>query len=140
MSALANENSRVAWLMARLANRRNHLIDLVRRLTGMGSPGAMKPSLFAKFTRMLEDVAASAREEMSLLKQIEDIEQKHRFLRKHKRLKCAVPKSKIPANANCEEAKHEPKSGFMRLLWLIILWYLFMRQKVNYKNQKLTAD
>jgi hypothetical protein len=137
---LANGNSRVAWLMARLVNRRNHIIDLVRRLTGLGTPGAMKPSIFAKFLHMLDDVGSSVREEMALLKQIEDVEKKHRFLRVAKRLKCAVPKAQTVANSNSGDIKKEPVSGFNRLLWLIILWYLFVRKKINYKKQDLTAD
>jgi len=142
MPALAGDSSRLAWLSARLANKRNRIVDLVRRMTGLGPMAALKPALFAKFLHMLDDVAAASKEEIQLLSRIEAVESRHRFLRIGKKLKCAAKRPKTE-DSNCytdENHETDARRPSRSLLWLIVFWYLFMRQERNQKKQGLTVD
>jgi hypothetical protein len=122
-----------------LANNRNRILGLLQRLTGLGPAGSLQPpALFAKFTHWLGEVAAAKDEEMSLMTRIENIEREHRFMRLAKRLKHAAPRQET---AYDHPYCNDNKRGFLRgSLLLILLWYLFMRQKINQKKQGLTVD
>jgi hypothetical protein len=142
MPALAGDSTRLAWLSARLANKRNRIIDLMRRMTGLGPVAALKPALFAKFLHMLDDVAVASKEEIQLLSRIEAVEGRHRVLRLGKKLKCAVIRPKTEDSSGYTDEDHEldAKRPSRSLLWLIVFWYLFMRDKRNQKKQGLTVD
>ena len=140
MQSIASRSSEIAWLSARLANRRNNILDLVQRLSSFGPAAGQNPAIYGKFLRMLDDVAASMHEEVGLIGRIEDIEQRHRLRRTNKQLKQAVPPAKTAVATCLEERKPEPRRPFLTLFDLIILWYLFARKKINHKKQDLTAD
>jgi hypothetical protein len=138
MPVIRDHTSQIAWLTARLATHRNRILGLWRRVTGLGHAPSLKPALFAKFSHWLDDIAAAKTEEMNLMTRIEDIERKHRFMRLAKRLKLARPGYQLEVrNEDCEAAPNRP---FHTLIWLIVFWYLFMRQKINQKMQGLTVD
>jgi hypothetical protein len=135
--SLAKQSGRLAWLGAALSEQRRKIGRLLVRMTSLGPREAMKPAVFSKFLSMLEQVAVAQDEEIKLLSQIEAIEQKHRFMRKGKKLRRAQPrKAPLPDWKDYPGAKRPA----MSLWWLIILWYLFMRQKINQKKQALTAN
>jgi len=141
MSISAVQSGRLAWLMVTLADKRARVAGLLRRLSGMGPAGAVAPKLFGKFLDLLDEVAAATSEETGILSRIEAIEQKHRFMRAHKKLKIAAPRLvMLPAALMPAKAKRSPLE-----LWLfLILWYLVLRPlprlKINQKKQGLTVD
>jgi hypothetical protein len=137
--SLAKESGRLAWLGAALTQQRRKIGKLINRMSSMGPSGALKPSVFSKFLGLLEQVAIEQKEEIRLLSQIETIEQKHRFLRKDKKLRRARPAvaSSIARWHDYPGVKKPSNGG---LWWYIIVWYLFSRQKINQKKQALTVD
>ena len=138
MSGITEGSNHRAWLMARLANNRNRILGLLQRLTGLGPPGSLTPALFAKFTHWLGEVAAATNEEMSLMTRIENIEQKHRFMRLSDKLKRANPRN--PAAIEQSYCPDNAGSFLKRPILLILVWYVFMKRKINQKKQGLTVD
>jgi hypothetical protein len=105
----------------------------------MGAPGAMNPTIFGKFLRMLDQIAAEREKEIRILNQIEAVEEQHRLCRKHNQLEQGIPQPENkPGLPPAEEEEAEPpKTG---LLWLAAIWYLFGGGLINQKKQGLTAD
>ncbi|HUY67676.1 MAG TPA: hypothetical protein VMV79_00040 [Alphaproteobacteria bacterium] len=140
--SIAKESGRLAWLGATLGQQRRKIARLLNRMAAFGPRGSMTPAVFRKFLGMLEQVAEAREQEMHLLSRIEDIEQKHRFMRKTRKLKRARPRpaSGLPADFDWKAypgLKKPPQRGIM---WLLAFWYLFLRQKSSQKKQGLTAD
>lgn len=128
----------LALLSAALLKQRDRLTVLMHRLTGLGVPGAMKPSVFDKFIRMMDQVAAAKDRETDLLSKIEAVEARHRFQRQCKTLKHPEPESKHLENLLPEpEPSERPKHGW---LWFAAIWYLFAHSGNDQKKQRLTAD
>src|ERR1700722_5984226 len=115
MTAYKNDTSRLTWLLAALAAQRDKLANLLCRLTGLGTPGAMNPSIFGKFLRLLEQVAAEREKEMRILDRIENVEKLHRYRREHHQLQDAP----APQNPDDEEPDDEaaPEPARKGLLW-----------------------
>jgi hypothetical protein len=133
-------SSRIAWLMANLAGRRHLLRALTARISGLGVLASLSPKLFRKVMGMLDEVAAAKHEENTLLSRIEDIEQKHMFLRRTKGLRMAI---KAPANSNRAPAHipaHLPERPAPSRLWGFVLWWMFLSEGINQKKQDLTAN
>jgi hypothetical protein len=138
MSSLTRDESYLAWLMAGLVGKRDRIVDLLRRLSGLGR-AAHKPKLFRKFLNMLDEVALAKREETSLISRIEAIEQKHRFLRQSKSLRQFGVKAAAPLPVLFPKYP-EPKPRGPSKLWLLVLWYYLLRSKNNQKKQGLSYD
>jgi hypothetical protein len=133
-------NRQIDWLMARLTGKRDRISGLLRRLVGMRPADKLKPSLFAKFLRMIDEIAAATQEENCLLGRIEHIEQKHLFFRRDKALKRVTAGVKQAANSNGLADERPKIRTSLGVLDLIVLWYVFMRSERNQKKQGLTAD
>ncbi len=136
MPSAANQTSRLSWLSASLANKRDKILDLLSRLTGFGSGGRDDPSIFRKFADMLEEVATAKEEEQCLIARIDAVEQKHLSLRKSRKLKLAKPLT-AAARLAAEEQPEPPRRG---ILWLVVVWYMFFRDRMDRKGQDFTID
>ncbi len=167
MSIKADRN-RIDWLSASLSTQKQRVVNLLRRVADLGIVQAMKPALFGKFIKLMDQVAVIRDEEMRILNEIEAIENKHRFQRKTGRLH--HPKPKAAFNDNYEREKEcddewdrdyeknadiddglpngmyaygngaVPNRPKHTLLWFVAFWYLMTRGGLSNKSQKLTAD
>ena len=136
--SISAASSPLAWLSARLGLQRGKIADLLRWMRGLGTPGAMKPVVFAKFLRLLDQVASAREEEMLVLSQIETIERRHRFRREHHQLMAAEAVPEEGTDYPLPQTP-DPREQGNGLLWLGVFWYLFVR-KINQKKQSLTSD
>jgi len=123
---LGGESVEIAWLSAKLGEKRNLILDLFARMRGLAGkfvPGGMKLSLFPKFVALFNQIADVRDEEMRIINQIEDIEAKHR-LRRH--LKCL---ERARMESASEQLQPPPELPAVRsaggMLWLLTLKYLF---------------
>lgn len=109
----------------------------------MGTPGAIKPSVFRKFLDMMDQVATAKEKENEIISRIQAVEAKHRFQRKHKALKHASPQPHDDLQALLtadDELAYQRTPKWW--LWLLVLWGLLSmpRPKINQKRQNYTAD
>jgi hypothetical protein len=81
MLGFSTDISRRDWLAAALSERRSRIVELMRRLAGLGAPGSIKPELFHKFLELMGQIADERDKEIDLIGQIETVEEKHRFRR-----------------------------------------------------------
>lgn len=125
--------------MAKLVDKRGRIVDILRSITGLGPAGSLKPSLFSKFLGMLDEVAAVKDEETAYIGRIEALEQKHRFMRKHNKLRRAemAPKTRELEDTDENRAIAQPRNFWM---WVFLLWLLFKQRVIKQKKQSLTAD
>jgi hypothetical protein len=140
MNAIAKQSSRLAWLAAVLSDQHHRLVGLLQRLSGLGQPGAMKPSVFRKFLGLLDQVSAAKEKENSIISRIEAMEAKHRFRRQRKQLKCANdeprPQKDQSLGLECELSGERPH----RWLWWVAVLILISQRGINQKKQSLTVD
>jgi hypothetical protein len=138
MSIIHNTAS-IGWLLVALDRKRNRLGFLLRCLTGSGTPGVMRPSLFRKFTDLLDQIAVEREKELRIMHRIEAVEQQHRYLRAHHQLEqiARAHEKEEPASDYSKEYPGRPKRDW---LWFCVLWYLFARRTINQKKQSLTVD
>jgi len=136
MPSAANQTSRLSWLSTSLANKRDKILGLLSRLTGLSSSDRDNPSIFRKFADMLEEVATAQEEEKSLIARIDAVEQRHLSLRKGRKLKLARPLASS-AHLAAEEQPEPPRRG---ILWLVVVWYMFFRERMGQKGQDFTID
>lgn len=83
------------------------------------------PSLVRKFTRWIEQIAGLEEKEKKLIGEITAIEEKHRQMRKAKRLRRASPAAK--GDLAAPKAEEEPKSRFW--WWILLFMFLTTRSK-----------
>ena len=110
-----------AWYAAKLAGTRYQIEDLLRRLKGFGCRNAIKPLLFGKFLRLLDDVAAQKHDEIRLIEQIEAIECRHQALRKNRCLRVAKKPDATLPNVVVNDVD---ASGY-GMLKLVVMWHIF---------------
>jgi hypothetical protein len=141
MSNISNPTTRLSWLAAKLGSERDRALQLIIRMRGMltaGALAAMKPAKFHKFMSLMDEVASARDEERLILSRIDAIEAHHKRKRKGRQLRRAAPR---PAEDTMLELIPEPlkpqKDGFW---WLVVLWYMLSRSKMNDKKQQLTYD
>ena len=132
------KSGHLAWLAAALGGQRHRLATLLQRMTALGMPGGLKPNVFSKFLRLLDQVADAREEEMKLLHQIETIEEKHRWRRAQHRLES--PPKDMPADDAAPDGENEEENAKNGLLRVLAFWHLFMRRSINHKKQDLTED
>jgi len=139
-------SSRLSWLTASLGERRSRLTSILRRMVGLGEPGAMKSSIFGKFLNLIEQVAGERDKEMELMSQIDAIEQKHRFMRDHHKLERAdpdfesKPKKEFDHEDDCEEDNEKSKEMGFGLKWFFAKVLGDSMVGSYYKKQELNLD
>lgn len=128
----APDTRRLSWLKASLNNTRDDLLFMVRALSILGTPGAMKPSLYRRFLVTVDQIIEAKEIEKKLFTQIETIENRHKIARRQKRL------HEIKAdNQNTKAIEIAPmnvaKRPELSIWWLLALWYLLSGQKFQHK-------
>jgi len=102
------------------------------RLACAGEANATSPSLFAKIKRLIEQVAFLSEQERDIISEINEVEKKHKSLRragKLKRATAAPDKKGIYLYEEEKEAKRKrEKSG---IWWMLLLLFLMTRKQRN---------
>jgi hypothetical protein len=134
-----SKETHLAWLAAALGGQRNRIIDLIRRMTSLGSPGGMNPRIFGKFLRLLDQVASARDREIGILDRIEAIEEQHRFCRKNHMLEHiqSDPRKNPEPDGQDEAETEQPNNS---LLLFLVVWAAFFHHAINQKKQGLTVD
>ncbi|MDX2028919.1 MAG: hypothetical protein SFW62_09850 [Alphaproteobacteria bacterium] len=131
---------RINWLSSLLGEQRDRIVALTRRISGLGVPGAMKPSVFGKFLHLLDQVAIAKDEEINLIGRIEALEAAHRFRRQCKSLKNMVDALE-PTGGHMPKFEDEAEDKPSRVgIWFLAFLFLVSQCKINQKKQSLTVD
>ena len=132
----ASARYRLSQLMSSWGRKTRKIARLNARLVRLGSSGALKPSLYRKFTKLIDQLAFFRNKENNILSKINAVERHHRLLRQQKKLKRAAPKP-IAYKRNGSRSRRKEKNYF----WLTILWLLLLapRPKKNHKKAGLQA-
>lgn len=136
---MSKDSSRLAWLAAVLAEKRDKIGHLLYRMTGFGIGAELKPAVFRKFLGILDQITEAKAEEMRLINQIEKIEQTHHLQRKNHKLRRADFHHR-PSQDFASDMENDVKRPSRSYLWLLAFWYLLMRKEINQKKQRLTVD
>ncbi len=135
---MTKENSRLHWLLARLSSQRIRISGLLRRLCNL-TPGMMKPAVFSKFIKLVDQIAVAKEHENTIICRIEAIEARHRFQRKRKMLR--HPSLDLPEPRPYDffyEARYKnlPKTW----LWFLALTAYMSRLRISQRMPTLTMD
>jgi hypothetical protein len=125
MGMIKQDMGYLAWLIAGLNTRRLRIDALLRRLTGFVASGVTHPLRLHKITALLQHIAADRDKEIALIGQIEAIEAKHRFRKKHNKLHI-VPHEPVPALR--EEPEYPQPHGWE---WILSLLAFAPRHKIK---------
>jgi hypothetical protein len=104
------------------------------QLSVFGAPEGIKPSLFGKFRKLLDQIALFANKERDIISEINAVEQKHRALRKRKLLKRAEPEHNWMQGKKDYEKEAERRRRWF--WWIIIFWILMTANRQNRKISK----
>ena len=76
-------------LLKQFSDRQYLLGRLTHKLICLGRPDRLKPSLHAKFLRLMDHVAHETEQQRHLYGRIDDLEREHRFRRERRSLRRA---------------------------------------------------
>jgi len=80
----------------------------------------LPPSLLRRLTRWVEQIAGLEEAERSIVSEITEIEERHRALRKTKKLRKAAPLALLVS----EQAPERGHKGSRLWFWLLLLWIM----------------
>ena len=106
-------------------------------LTASGISSSAPAAPPSRIAALLQQIAGCRAQEREIIGEINEMEQKHKFLRKQNKLKRAAPK---PANwddddNNDREGKNEDTG-----LWWALLWLLALTRPKNINHKKRAPD
>ncbi len=95
----------------------------------VGASEGLKPSLVNKVTRWLEQIAGLQEKEKNIINEIKAIEEKHKELRRKKKLRVAAPAPEEKDFDGKEDKEENPRSKLW--LWLLFFWFMMSRGRAD---------
>lgn len=133
----AASRSHIKRLMASWSKNTIKIKKLSQKCADTHEKVWVKPSLSRKLMDLIDQIAVFRNKELEIISEINAIEQKHRFLREHKKLK----KPNLHQNyAYFSKKHHSPKARRSRF-WMVVFWlWLLSDDNNNNKKQKLSLS
>lgn len=119
----AKTEARTWWLQRLFARKTKERRQLSEEAVSLGPIQQMKPSLFRRFAKMMDQIGALRRKETDILDRIAEIEEQHKRLRRAKRLRLAA------AYDNDPDAPERDGKSFNFWWTLFLLWLLSRKDK-----------
>jgi|GEM_PF-1614630 len=131
ISAKRKKSFRISKLWGSLSSKQRKIGRINNRIGSMGKISGMRPSVFRKFMKYMQQLATLRQKERRIIGRIDSIEQKHRRMRKAHSLKAAH--SKRYREEMRQMAVRKAKRNYGRWWWVFVLFLLLSSSKSSFK-------